>query len=134
MVHVLSCPPKELPDYLADNVVAFGRWQSKDQVLGTQHIWSIPLRIVYYVIDPETGLIISIGKSQREAEYGANVYFERKRAKAEASSQLAELLRTILSNFLAECRVKYRILSEDEKADIIESVISDFLGRVRYRT
>jgi len=134
MVQVLSCPPRELPDYLADNVVAFGKWRTKEYVFDMQRAWAIPLRVVYYVVDPETGLVVSIGRTAQEAEKGAKIYFEWKRSKAEASNQLAERLRTVLNNFLAECRTKYRILSEDEKADVIESVISDFLGRVRYRT
>jgi len=134
MVQVLSCSPRELPDYLADNVVAFGTWRTKEYVFNMQRAWAIPLKVVYYVVDPETGLVVSIGRTVHEAEKGAKVYFEWKQTKAEASRRLAERLRTILNNFLAESRTKYRVLSEDEKADIIESVINDFLGRVRYRT
>jgi hypothetical protein len=134
MVQVLSCPPRELPDYLAEKVVAFGKWKSKDQVLGTQHIWAIPLKTVFYVVDPESGLIVTVGRTQKEAEHGAKAYFEWKRAKAEASSQLAQRLKKLLDEFLAECRTKYQILSEDEKADIIENVVGEFSTRVRYRT
>jgi len=134
MVQVLSCPPRELPDYLANNVVVFGTWRTKEYVFDMQRAWAIPLKVVYYVVDPETGLVVSIGRTAQEAEKGAKVYFEWKQTKAEASKQLAEKLRNLLNGFLAECRTKYRILNEDEKADIIESVINDFLGRVRYRT
>jgi hypothetical protein len=133
MVEVLSCPPRELPDYLADEVVAFGKWYKREQILGSQHIWSIPLKTVYYVVDPESGLVVSIGRTANEAASGANVYFSWKKAKSEASEKLAENLKTILNRFLAECRTKYKILSDDEKANIIESVISEFLGRVRFK-
>ncbi|MEM2281273.1 MAG: hypothetical protein QXZ68_04720 [Candidatus Bathyarchaeia archaeon] len=133
MVYVLSCKPLELPEYLADRLVVFGKWMSKDEVQSKLRYWAIPLKALYYVMDDEISQIVAVGRTAQEAEASAKAYFEWKKLKKQALNEVHNRLKNILNEFLSDCRKRYRILSDEELASVIEPVLDEFRSRVLYR-
>ncbi|MEM2281326.1 MAG: hypothetical protein QXZ68_04985 [Candidatus Bathyarchaeia archaeon] len=133
MVEVLSSKPSELPEYLADKLVAFGQWMTKEDVLYKLRYWAIPLKNIYYVLDRDAPLIVAIGRTPDEAEHSAKKYFAWKKQKEDALRKIQTDLRRSLDALLRSWRTTYRgLLSEEELTAAIQPIIDEFQSKLLY--